>query len=265
MASDSSDKKLKILAILIPAVASIIVALIGLVKEFGPKPEQTIPTVIVVTATNAPTPVVVTATSAPAATRPAAIPTAVKTSPAVIVTAAKPQFNVTNSLVLPVRIYIDEVDKGVVESSAVKVFLMDSFPVKVRWSVVKETTSNGRPLGHDMGGIFSTVNSGEKLEINNKVSGQAYFYPLITNNTKNDCDVTINKGWKSENVMGASVPAKTVLVGLGYFELYTNSNVTLDCEGEIYWWGTLPNEKNPDSIYADVEAGSGVIEFTLNP
>jgi hypothetical protein len=85
----------------------------------------------------------------------------------------------------------------------------------------------------------------------------------ISNTTNKDCDMTINKGWDSEFVTGAVVGANQDTVGFGYYKLFTNSNVTLDCKGKIYWWGTQPDEKNPTSFFDQVEKDTGIIYFTL--
>jgi hypothetical protein len=116
-----------------------------------------------------------------------------------------------------------------------------------------------------MGGTFYAVNFVDQIIIDNVVEDQPYFAPFITNPTGTDCDVTINKGWKSEFVTHAVVSAKTDNVSFGYYELYTNANVTLDCGGQIYWWGLQPDETNGTSFFGDVEKGTGIIDFTLKP
>jgi hypothetical protein len=116
-----------------------------------------------------------------------------------------------------------------------------------------------------MDGIIKNVTSGDKLVIDNVINDQHYFYPIITNPGSFDCEVTINKGWENEVVTNATVPANTDKVGLGYYRLYTNSNVYLNCGGNEYWWGTLPNRGSPDSFYGVVDQQSGVIVWTLKP
>jgi hypothetical protein len=172
---------------------------------------------------------------------------------------------IDNLLNLSVKISINNVPEGDIDARTNKTFLLNDFPVTVQWSVNKWTTLKGDPLGHDMSGIFSDINSGEELTIDNDVDGQYFFYPIITNTTKTDCDVTINKGWKSEYVTNAVVPANSGGVGMGYYKLFTNSNVTLTCGTDVWWWGQQPDSPNDTSFYDDVEKDTGVISFTLKP
>jgi hypothetical protein len=185
--------------------------------------------------------------------------------PAVTSAPSTPSISISNKLYLAVKIAIDGVDKGSIDADGAKTYLLDSFPVNVTWSVEKETTAQGSPLGHDMSGTFKDAAVGDQLTIDNVVDNQPYFAPFVTNPGAVDCEVTINKGWKSEFVTHAVVSAKTDNVGFGYYQLYTNSNVTLDCGGEIYWWGLQPNDSSGTSFFNDVEKDTGIIDFTLKP
>jgi hypothetical protein len=173
--------------------------------------------------------------------------------------------SISNKLMLPVNIYVGNSLQGVVKSNSVQAFIFDKYPVSVTWNVVKQTTVKGVPLGHDMGGTFDDVNLGDDISIDNVIADQSYFYPVIDNHTDTDCLVTINKGWQSEFITGASAPAHSDNIGFGYYELYTNSNVTLDCGGKLYWWGQQPDETNGTSFFDQVTTDTGYIDFTLNP
>jgi hypothetical protein len=259
----------KIWHILVPAVTTVVVALIGLFSAVyqTDKPIQLTAAALSSTQTAAvtiqPTQFQVTkATSQPATPGRATLPA--KTDiPAPKATQPASSIQIRNSLVLPIRISIDSVDKGELEDGGLKTYLLDHFPVSLKWSVVKQTTKKGTPLGHEMSGSFKNIAAGEQITIDAVVEDQAYFYPMITNLTRTDCDVTINQGWKSELITNAVAGAQTDLIGFGYYELYTNSNVVLDCAGQVYWWGTRPDETNPTSFFEDVDTDSGVIEFTL--
>lgn len=195
----------------------------------------------------------------PSQTTATPLPTAANTQVA-------PSITIINKLRLPIHIAIDKIDKGAIGEGSDKTYLLDSFPVMVDWNVIKETTVKGRPLGDDMSGTFTGINSGNTLTIDNVIGDQAFFYPIISNTTGTDCDVVINKGWKSENVTKAVIPANTNNVGMGYYKLFTNSNVTLTCGADTWWWG-LQTDNNPSdtSFFGDVEKETGVISFTLKP
>jgi len=284
----SKPESPKIMHIVIPAVSTLLVALIGLgtaiyqterpiqqteaaetVLAFdlttSPKPPTPVPS-------NTPAPTN-TATPLPTATntlQPSAtnipLSTATNTQPPTISTPAGPlTFTVKNLLVLPVTISVNNIVQGTVAANSTQTFQMQADLSTVAWDVVKKTTSDGTPLGNDMGGIWSKVNDGDELDVDNIIDQQYYFYPIITNPGSVDCYVTINKGWENEVVTNAFVPAYTNNVGMGYYKLYNNSNVYLLCGKNYYWWGTLPDEGNPVSFYGNVTPDSGVIYFTLNP
>lgn len=172
---------------------------------------------------------------------------------------------VRNRLVLPVRLLSSGVLLAELPAGSDVTLMLPVYPGRLDWLVVKETTSSGRGLGDEMAGWFDSVATGQVLEIYRLAGDQEFFYPRITNNTSQDCEKTVNKGWESENATGAVVLAGGEQVGLGYFKLFTNSNVTLVCGEQEYWWGLQPQETADGSFYERVEASSGLVEFTLEP
>lgn len=185
--------------------------------------------------------------------------------PTIIITVVQPYFSVNNKLIRPIAIYVDGSYKGEVDSDSTKSFVTDQFPVTVKWEIVKETTSGGVPIGDNMGGFFDGVSDRESITVDSRVAEQPYFYPIITNNSDVDCKVIINEGWASENDPPAIVPAHKENVGLGYYKLYSNSNVTLNCDDKFYWWGIRPNEEKGTAFNSKVDADNGTATFVLNP
>ena len=173
-------------------------------------------------------------------------------------------FLVQNRLVLPVRFFIDGAYQAEIGALSDLSVPLASGSVNLRWEVVKETTSSGRALGDEMGGDISNIAPGDIVLIDNLVGEQAYFYPRVSNNTAQECEVIVNYGWENENITGALLPAHSPPIGLGYYKLFTNSNLTLDCPQAIHWWGLRPEEVD-EGFFEDVEPGSGLIEFTLQP
>lgn len=172
---------------------------------------------------------------------------------------------VQNSLVLPVRIIIGGVLQGEVSAQSDAAFNLAVSPARLDWQVIKETTSSGRGLGDPMSGWLESVTVGEVVEITRLAGDQEFFYPRVSNHLGVECEVIVNKGWESENVTDAVVPANSDDVGLGYFKLFTNSNVSLNCDGKEYWWGLQPQETSTDGFYEDVDPDSGLLELTLDP
>ena len=172
---------------------------------------------------------------------------------------------VKNQLVLPIRVYINGASRGEVAAQSEQSFPLDGEPARLVWEVVKETTVEGRPLGDEMGATIDGVGRGTVIAVSHVVGRQPYFYPIISNRTDHDCEVTINMGWQDENVTNAVVAAKQNDVGLGYFRLYGNSNVILNCGGDLHWWGVRPTEQSGTSFFNDVDPETGTISFTLEP
>jgi hypothetical protein len=283
----------KILHILIPAATTLLVAIIGLGTAIYQTEKPIQLTEIALTAQAASQTAQAPTLLAQAASQTAAVPTlqlqlaetalaptfsaqtlqaavaltvaAKQPIPATPVPTNPPGVTVINKLRLGVKISIDGVYQGDLAGGAARTYPLQNSTASVSWDVIKQVTTKGAPIGHDMDGIFKDSSNGDELTIDNVIDEQAYFYPIISNTTATDCSVVINQGLKSEFVTNAIVPANSQNIEYGYYKLFTNSNVTLHCEGELHWWGNLPDNGNPDSFFNDVEPETGVIYFTLKP
>jgi hypothetical protein len=174
-------------------------------------------------------------------------------------------FLVQNHLVLPVRLFLNDTLLDELPAASSRTYPLTTGPVNLRWEIAKETTESGRSIGDDMGQDVGRLNNGASIQITNLVGEQAYFFPTITNHTAQDCEVIVNRGWENENVTNAVVPAYGEAITLGYYRLFTNSNLTLLCGEDTFWWGLQPDESSDDSFYDLAAEDSGEIEFTLNP
>jgi hypothetical protein len=282
------DSNPRLLHIIIPAATTLLVALIGLGTAMyqTEKPIQLTeaaqtaqaftqiaagPTLNAQASQSALAPTFVAQTVAAAVTAtvaalPSPVPSQTPTPiPISTATLATNTISVSNKLNLPIKLSVNNNYVSDLDAGGYQTLTLDHFPATLTWEIVKQTTVKGMPLGHDMGGTFHGIREGDEIVIDNEVDNQLYFYPIINNTTGTDCDVTINKGWKSEYVTGAVVGANQSNIGFGYYELYTNSNVTLDCGGKIFWWGEQPDETNATSFFDQVEKDTGIIYFTLKP
>lgn len=179
----------------------------------------------------------------------------------------RPAIVIENNLIQPVRIDIDGDDRGVIAEYSSKTYLLDRYPVRVRWETVKQTTTEGTPIGDDMSASWSSVNPGAKLTIDNMIGDDRYFfYVVLANETDRDCKVSINDGWEYENRPYAIIASNEEDVGFGYYRLFTNSNVTLYCDandpGEYWFWGLRPDSEKGTSFFRTVRKGDGVKTFT---
>ncbi len=239
--------------LIIPAASTLLVAVIGLAGAMYQTDKPVQLTMAAMTAQSS-------TLSALAAEATQAAPTAAPTAGA----RPGPSIMVSNKLVRPVKIFVDGTYKLDLQPGGFEAVSLDAAPASVRWSVVKPTTAKGLPLGSDMGGVFDKVKAGDELTIASKVGGQLYFYPIVSNTSSKDCAVTIDNGWTDEIITGVVIPSRQEDFDLGYYPLYSYSNVTLECGGQFYWWGQRPNEKNQTSIYYQVPKDSGVVRFNMH-
>lgn len=133
--------------------------------------------------------------------------------------------------------------------------------ITLSWEVV-EPVLNGRLLGDRMAGTFTLSNPGStvRLEINNLVGSQSYFAPIVTNNATVPLAMMTNGGLQSENRCDCVVPANSSSVFIGYYLLYSNSNVRAFRSGMNYtgaYWEFF-------NFTNRVEPASGAVTFTLN-
>ncbi len=250
---------------IIPAVSALVVALIGLGSAIYQTDKPIQLTAVALTAQAATQ--VAPAPTLAAATRAAeALPAPTQAAPPAPTAAASgPGVLVANRLALPVKLYLNGAYNLTLQPGGLESLLLpaESSTADVRWSVVRPAGEGGAPLGGDLGGTFRGLKAGDELAIFSQDGEQPYFYPIVSNTSSKDCKVTIDDGWTSEAATGVVIPARQEGVALGYYPLYSYSNVTLECGGQFYWWGLRPNEKNQVSIYYDVAKDSGVIQFTM--
>jgi len=166
-----------------------------------------------------------------------------------------PYVIINNPLILPVKIYADNIYKGQVDSSSTKTLMVDGFPIEIKWEVVK--MSNGQDfIGDDMQGIVKATN-GETVAVQSTIGEIHYFCPIMSNYTNQDCRVVINEGLESIQQEPGTIKAYTQNVVLGYYFLASNSNVTIYCGDQKSYWGSLPNGQG-DSILKIVNPDTGV-------
>ncbi len=174
-----------------------------------------------------------------------------------------PVVMVSNRLALAVKVYLNSAYILTLEPGNLETLPLESAPADLRWSVIRPTNAKGQPLGSALGGAVRGLKGGDEIAIVNQDGEQPYFYPIVSNTSSKDCKVTIDDGWTSEMATGVAIPARQEGVVLGYYPLYSYSNVTLECGGQFYWWGLRPNEHNRTPIYYEVEKDTGIIEFTM--
>lgn len=236
MSNDESNSR--IVSALITALAMIVVSIIGF---YGIKLQTE-------------TPIHATLTAQPQ----------IVVTEVVAVTVSVPKFTMNNYLILPISVYIDGNYVGNIENSSSKVFVLDSYPVRISWKIVKKTTSTGQLLGDDMENSFIVTNN-QTINVTNIIGSQQYFYPIINNKTNKNCSVIINDTWINRYDTNSSALANTDNVGFGYYKFFINSNVSMNCEGILSWWGLRADYTNGTSFSTMVNKDTGITYLTINP
>ena len=171
-----------------------------------------------------------------------------------------PYVIIRNELMERISIYIEDTLKSTIEPLSVKIFVLESIPAKISWNTERDSVAE-----IEIGSTFVQVNDGAQLIIDNIINQESYFYPILSNNTENDCEITINDGYVSKTSAGV-IKAHTTAMAVGYYQLLSNSNVTLNCAGQLHWWGINPEyTQEQKSMTNFVLPGNGILILTLNP
>lgn len=177
-----------------------------------------------------------------------------------------PHITIENKLVRPVNIYFNGYYQAQINSRQTMKLSVSDFPIQVDFDVVNATTSNGTSIGDQMSGYYSSIEHSTTLTISHIIGDSFFFSPRLNNNTGWDCEISVNDGYTTEARPGI-LKAYTQNVVIGYYILYSDSNVTLYCDnGTTHWWGINPNliSNNGPETKLSVESESGLITLTLN-
>jgi hypothetical protein len=141
------------------------------------------------------------------------------------------QFTVHNKLLVPINVDFDIGWPQRIEAGNYADLRPNSFPVGVSWQVIRQINSSGISIGEPMGDSITAVGPADWIDVSKLVDGGYYFYPIITNNLDENCEVSINDGLAHE-IRPCIVPARAQSIGVGYYRWYPKSNVTLYCGQE---------------------------------
>lgn len=172
---------------------------------------------------------------------------------------------VTNQLVDAVAITVNGTPVGTVpaSSTAQTSFLVTGGMV-VSYDLVRPLTSSGTPMGDQISGVFPTIQNASgtyTITVNNVLGTQQYFSPLISNSGAYPILMVANWGLASENRCNCTVLSGGNNVNIGYYKLFSNSEVRGYGAISGYGVGTYAfwNYTGFSSI---VQSGSGVVLLT---
>ena len=172
---------------------------------------------------------------------------------------------VTNQLIDAVTVNVNGTPVGITSASSTQQVTVNlAGSLTVSYDLNRPTTGSGTPIGEQISGEFATIQNPSgtyTFTINNFLGIQAYFSPLITNNGANPILMVANWGLVAENRCNCTVSSGGSNVNIGYYRLFSNT--------EVRAYGTVSGYGNGTYTYwlstdfgSSVQTGSGVVPLT---
>jgi hypothetical protein len=146
------------------------------------------------------------------------------------------QVTIENQLIYPINIDINGTVTGSIPAQSTRmVTVTASSSLELGWTLMPPVIG-GRAIGDPMSGSFDLSNQRTpvSLTIDNVVGTTRYFAPIITNRTGVPLLMAVNWGLQSENRCNCTVPATGAATNIGYYRLFSNSNVSAFRSGGSY-------------------------------
>jgi len=175
---------------------------------------------------------------------------------------------VTNQLIDAVTVSVNGTPVGITSASSTQQAAVDIVgSLTVSYDLNRPTTNLGTPIGEQMSGVYATIQNPSAgtypFTVNNFLGTQEYFSPLITNNGAYAILMVVNWGLVAENRCNCTAPSGGSSINIGYYRLYSNT--------EVRGYGTVSGYGNGSYVYwqyatfgSSVVAGSGVVQLTNN-
>ncbi len=197
-------------------------------------------------------------------------------SPSVSVTVPEPiiTINISNNLSLSIEISINQSSTEEINAGASSTFIIDPVPnVRVDWELIPLLVGTD-PIGDPMSGFWDIDDPDDEIDLEvDNVVGQGsnatiFFNPIITNESSSRLLMGVNWDLQAENRCNCVVPAFSDNVNLGYYLLFSNTQVRAYDEdngydaGGFIFWDYSGNEADDGCCFEDnVEEGSGSVNL----
>ncbi len=169
---------------------------------------------------------------------------------------------VTNDLIDPVTIYVNDIAVGITAASATQQVTVNvAGSLTVSFDLNRPITTGGTPLGEQMFGDFETISNPSgtyTFIVDNFVGTQEYFAPLISNSGAYPIIMAVNSGLASEYRCNCTAPSGGLDVNIGYYRLFGNTEVRGYRSVSGYGNGTY-TFWNVSTFGPGVQDGSGVV------
>lgn len=169
----------------------------------------------------------------------------------------------SNSLIYPVNISANGTLIGSVNGSSTASLTVPALQsLQVSFELVRPIVG-GVPIGDPMIGYYNTINNPAGMytfNVNNQIGTQFYFAPLITNTSAAPLLMDVNGGLQAENRCNCVVPAGGTNIALGYYQLFSSSNVEAFRNGSGYGG----HYYFFDNFMSFVGSQTGILRLTFN-
>lgn len=183
--------------------------------------------------------------------------------------------SVSNRLVYPILVRVNGNVIGQVQGQgSASESVTVSGGLTLDYELVRPTTDTGVAVGDTISGLFETVSNPSgtiSYTVDNVVGSDFYFSPRVSNQTSTRLLMGANMGLQSENRCNCVVPGNAQNVGLGYYRMFSNSNVRGYREGSgytgpyIYWGVDSSGTTTPIPDIAQAESGLVLLNATSSP
>jgi hypothetical protein len=183
----------------------------------------------------------------------------------VTVTAGGFVISVTNRLIHSVRLVANGVAFDNIPGATTRNYnvpAVSSFVLE--WSLNRPTTTTGTAIGETMGGVFAAETNPTgtiQYDIDNEVGTTVYFAPLITNSAAVGLLMAVNFGFTAEVRCNCVAPAGSTRVSIGYYRLFSNTNVRGFRDGSNYTGNFVFWNFGQQFTLANIATGSGTVEL----
>lgn len=166
-----------------------------------------------------------------------------------------------NQLLFPVNLEVNGEVIGSAPSQTTSRFTYSGpSSVEITAELIRPTNPSGTAIGDRMNMRFDQIdvedNSTVTFRINWQIGSSYFFAPVITNREGFGVEPTVNKDLQSQNRCPCAIGAGSTNVRIGYYRLFSNSNI---------WFRSEDNRQWSVRNFADsVTSGSGRFDFTFD-
>ena len=186
-----------------------------------------------------------------------------------VITVAVPEpiitINISNQLNQDIEISINQGSAEEINGGASSTFIIDPVSnVRVDWELIPLLVGND-PIGDPMSGFWDIDDPGDEINlevdyiVGDGSNATFFFNPVIDNESSTRLLMGVNWGLQSENRCNCVVPGNSDNVSLGYYLLFSNTEVRgydedngCDAGGFVFW----------DDFADNVQDGSGTITLS---